>query len=133
MKLQINKETRIRDVQKKFTEVYPFLKIEFYKKPHAEKKLSSISDRISSEEVLSKVGNFTKFENINLNKRRTVAEFESEFYKKTGVAIQVSRRAGNIWIETSITDDRTLGMQNKQGKIASSTNVDFLMEEDIGS
>lgn len=131
MKLQINKETRIKDVQKKFTEVYPFLKIEFYKKPHAEKKLSSVSDRISPEEVISEWGNLTKPGSININKRRTVAEFENEFYKKTGVAIQVSRRAGNIWIETSITDDRTLEMQNRQGTIASNPKEDVATEEDF--
>lgn len=131
MKLQINKETTIKEVQKKFSEIYPFLKIEFYKKPHAENELSSAIDIISSAETISKVGNFKKPENIDINKHCTVAELEGEFYEKLSIAVQVSRRTGNIWIETSLTDNRTLGMQNKQGKIASTVNADILIEEDF--
>lgn len=131
MKLQINKETRIKDVQKQFTELYPFLKIESYKKPHAEKELSSADDRLSSEEIVGEVGNLTKPESVNINKTQTVSEFENEFYKKTGVAIQVSRRAGNIWLETSMTDDRTLEMQNRQGEMASIPMGSVPTEEDL--
>lgn len=131
MKLQINKETRIKDVQKQFTELYPFLKIESYTKPHAEKELSSADDRLSSEEIVSEVGNLTKPESVDINKKQTVSEFENEFYKKTGVAIQVSRRAGNIWLETSMTDDRTLEMQNRQGEMASIPKDSVPKEEDF--
>ncbi len=132
MKLQINQETKIKDVQKTFSGVYPFLKIEFYKNPHAEKKLSADEDKISADETLSEVGNFKKPETIDINKHRTVASLESEFYEKLGVAAQVSRRTGTIWIETSLTDERSLGLQNKQGKMASMLpEEDIIMEDDL--
>lgn len=95
----------------------------FIKTQHAEKELSSAEDKISPEETISELGHLKSQESIDINKNRTVAELEGEFYDKLGIAVQVSRRTGNIWIETSQTDDRTLGMQNKQGEMSSPTNV----------
>jgi hypothetical protein len=48
-----------------------------------------------------------------------VAELEKEFFEKFGIAMQVSRKSGKIWIETSKTDDRTLKAQNLLGKMSS--------------
>ncbi|HUZ60404.1 MAG TPA: hypothetical protein VMU83_16650 [Hanamia sp.] len=130
MKLQINKETKIKDIQKKFSDAYPFLKIEFYKKPHGENELSSMKDKISPDELISENKNFIKAASLDINKHSTVAELEKEFYERFGIAMQVSRRAGNIWIETSLTDSRTLGVQNKQGKSASTVNANVSIDED---
>lgn len=131
MKLSINKKTKIKEVQKIFSEMYPYLKVEFYKKPHGEKELSSVKDRISPEKIISEVGKFKSAVVIDISEDRTVADLETEFYKKLGIALQVSRRTGKIWIETSLTDHRSLGMQNEQGKMASTTNEDTLIEQDL--
>ena len=127
MKLQINKKTKIKDLQKEFSNAYPYLKIEFYNKPHREKELSSVKDRISPGKIIGELDNFKGRDSINIAKDRTVADMEAEFYDKFGIAVQVSRRTGDLWIETSLTDYRTLGMQNQQGK-ASSINEDSLIE-----
>ena len=131
MKLQIDTGTKIRDVQKKFTEVYPFLKVEFYKEPYSEMKVSVIKDRISPDKIISEQCKFFKAECIDINKHHTVADLEKEFYEKFGIAMQVSRKSGNIWIETSKTDDRTLKSQNQLGKTMSSRQVGILSEEEF--
>lgn len=119
MKLQIKNDTKIKDLQKKFTEAYSFLKLEFYKKQHAEKELSVGQHKISPEKIISEQTKFFKPGNIDISNQRTVAEFEKDFYDKFHIAVQVSRRSGNIWIETSLTDDRTLETQNRQGEESS--------------
>lgn len=119
MKLAIDEHTTIKEVQKEFTEVYPFLKIEFYKKPHEEKELSDKKYRLAPDKVLSKEGNAFKSAKIDIDKSKTVADLEKEMYEKLGVAMQVSRKSGNIWLETSFTDDRTLELQNEQGEVMS--------------
>ena len=132
MKLQqIDKKTKIKDLQKLFSDAYPYLKIEFYNEPHGEKELSSIKDRISSRKIISELDNFKGRGSINITKDRTVADIEAEFYDKFGIALQVSRRMGDLWIETSLTDDRTLDMQNQQGKVASTSKEDTLIEVDF--
>lgn len=133
MKLQISKTTKIQDLQKQFSTHYPYLKIEFYKKPHSETELSRMKDRISPNEIISKVSNYKGKKSIDINEQRTVADLEAAVDKKLGIGMQVSRRMGNIWIETSMTDNRTLGMQNEQGKMAGSVNEEVLIRQVFGS
>ncbi len=70
---------------------------------------------------------------IDINRHRTVAAFEKEFYEKFGIAMQVSGKSGKIWIETSRTDDRTLKAQNQLGKTMSSPQSVILPEEEVSS
>lgn len=131
MKIQVGFETKIREVQKKFTEVYPFLKVEFYKEAYSEKAVSALKDRISPDKIISKQAKFFNPENIDINRHRTVAALEKEFFEKFGVVMQVSRRSGNIWIETSKTDNRTLKEQNQLGKTMSLGEISNLPEEEL--
>ena len=131
MKLQIDAGTKIREVQKKFTEIYPFLKVEFYKEPYFEKEVSTIKDRISPDKIISEQGKFFKAESVDINRHRTVAALEKEFYEKFGITMQVSRKSGNIWIETSKTDDKTLKAQNQIGKTMNSPAGGILLEEEF--
>lgn len=133
MKLQIDKDTKVSDVQKKFAEVYPYLKIEFYKRPHSNTELSPVKDRLSPNETISKVSIYKGKKSIDINQQRTVADLEAAVEKKLGIGMQVARRMGNIWIETSLSDSRTLGMQNEQGKMAGSVNEEVLIRQVFGS
>lgn len=119
MKLQINRETKIKDLQKEFSNVYPFLKIEFYKKPHAEKELTHKKFRLNTDKILSEESESFKPSEIDISRNKTVAALEQEVFEKLGIAMQVSRKSGNIWLETSFTDDRTLETQNQQGQAIS--------------
>jgi len=131
MKLQINSGTQIEEVQKEFSKVYPFLKIDFFKKPHAENQLSQSKDKIDPENKISEEGKFIKAESIDISKHLTVAELTMDFFNKFGIALQVSRKSGNIWIETSLTDDWTLEMQNNQGEELSTYNSVSSREEEL--
>jgi len=133
MKLQINNDTKFIEVQKRFNEVYPFLKVEFYKRDYSEKKVSAFKDRISPEKIISAEAKSFQPGNIDINRHRTVSAFEKEFYEKFGIAMQVSRKSGKIWIETSRTDDRTLKAQNQLGKTMSSPQPVILPEEEVNS
>lgn len=108
MKLKITKETSVSDVQKKFSEQYPGLKLEFYK--------AKSEDGINKEDALAETSHFKKEANISIDKDRSVADFEKEFWDETGVAAQVFRQSGNIWLQTTRTDDWTLEHQNTQGE-----------------
>lgn len=133
MKLQINNETKFKDLQKVFSNIYPYLKIEFYSKPHREKELSAKKDRIAPNEIISEWGKFKNKGTVKINKERTVAELEAEFYDKFGIALQVSRRSGDLWIETSLTDDRTLDVQNQQGMMATEGEKNTVFETGVDS
>jgi hypothetical protein len=46
----------------------------------------------------------------------TVEELEKSFLVKFGLNVQVFRKSGKSWLETTITDKWTLEKQNTQGE-----------------
>lgn len=112
MKLKITPRSTIKEVQDAFSKAYPDLKIEFYKKPHSENRLSPEKYKIAAEDADALQTIFTNKAGIDISKSRTVAEFEKDFFETQGIAAQVFRRSGNIWLQTSKTDDWTLEKQN---------------------
>ena len=49
---------------------------------------------------------------ININGLMKVAELESAFFVTFGLAVQVFRKSGKVWLQTTATDDWTLEEQN---------------------
>lgn len=132
MKLQINNKTRLKETEKKFSEEYPYLKIDFFKKQHAEKELSSAKDKISPKKIISELGNLRSAESIDINGQKTVDELEVESTANWVLPCRYHAVLETIWTETSQTDNRTLEMQNEQGKMASSsTQKDSFIEQDF--
>ena len=130
MKIKISADTKFNDVQEKFTEVFPFLKVEFYKEKYSENEVST-KDRIFPDKIISDQVKIFKEGSMDITSSRTVAALEKEFYEKFGITMQVSRKSGNIWIETSKTDDRTLESQNDLGKTMSTDPVDIMVEDEL--
>lgn len=115
MEMQISDDRRISELQADFNKCFPFLKIEFFSVAHTKNQLSSLKDMVPRDRLL---GSFrTNYEEgtINLDNNKTVFELEDEFYKKFGLNVQVFRKSGSLWIETSLTDKWTLALQNSEG------------------
>jgi len=115
MKLFIEKESLADDVKKIFTTCYPFLKIEFYKKtpPH--------TAAILKKEVMPFNLPLVQFINgnsktvIDISHNITVEQLEDQF-ASLGLLSEVFRKSGNVWIETSLTNNWTLQQQNMEGE-----------------
>lgn len=112
----IDESQTIESVQKKFNSVFPFLKIEFFKDSHtigsgSKKKRMYESGTIK---LINLNKNF-KRGRISIEANRTVANLETDFQNQFGLNIQVFRKSGKVWLETSVTDSWTLDEQNKEG------------------
>lgn len=116
MKLEINADRLVKEVQTDFNQAFPFLKIEFFQKPHGVQQASNGKKMIAPA---------TKFEalckepfcgNVEVYEDMTVAELEQNLRKEFGLSIQVFRKSGNIWLETTMTDNWTLRQQNEHGR-----------------
>ena len=131
MEIVIDTDTIVKDVQSAFNIVYPYLKIEFYKKHHTE------SDQFLKFEKLNpsqKFNRFTKAGNkvhIDIDAKKTVTQLENDFLEFTGTWAQIFRRSGNMWIETSLTDDWTLERQNKAGELFSAVPQKKSQQENL--
>jgi len=121
MELKITNNTQLNQVQNEFNKMYPYLKIEFTanrKEGDTNAKSSRLAPATTFKQVLNRLNVNNEFF-IDVNGNRTVADVERDFKECTGLTVQLYRKSGNVWIETSLTDDWTLERQNQSGEILS--------------
>jgi hypothetical protein len=117
MELVLENGMLIRDIQKKFNDLYPFLKIEFYKEKHPSNQLSPRNGKLDHNAAIDSIRNDGTVCQVDIDGEITVGQLEKEFWDKAGLSVQVFRKSGNLWIETSLTDDWTLEKQNKAAEL----------------
>jgi hypothetical protein len=114
MILQILKTRNVGDVQHDFNQEYPFLRIDFFK--HVDGKLGSlVKQRLNKTARLSSSGRLREGE-LEINDSMTVGQLEKTFRERFGIDMQVSRKSGPVWLETTVTDTWTLKQQNEHGR-----------------
>jgi hypothetical protein len=114
MKLIIENTLRVLDVQKKFNSTFPYLKIQLFKKPHTNSQGSPKNEMINETVSLSQLNHTNGA--IEIDGEMTVQELESLFNNVFNLNVQVFRKSGKSWLETTITDNWTLNKQNKEGE-----------------
>lgn len=123
MKLHVDDKRVIEELQVEFNKVFPYLKIEFFKKPHEVGETSPKKEMLPSNTTLGKWRTVHSEGDLFLNPSTKVEELESQFQEFFGLFVQVFRKSGAVWLETSATDSWTLAEQNEQGAF---------MEEEVG-
>lgn len=129
MELLINDSRTIAEIQKEFSGRFPYLKLEFFDKPYTK---NAGSPKTSMYNRDRKIGTCRKVHTdavITVEENSTVNDLEHDFWNKCGLSVQVFRKSGKLWIETSRTDSWTLKYQNEEGKELSKTSD--LPKEDI--
>ena len=119
MKIQINDHRKILAIQKEFSTLFPWLKIEFFNKPHKVKGGSPLSQLVSSSKTLGECRTVHNSGVITIVPGMTVADLEQSFRDVYGLSIQIFRKSGKTWLETTVTDTWTLEKQNQQGQLLS--------------
>ncbi len=119
MKIIVDDTSSIYAIQEAFHQIFPYLKLEFYRKnsqnQHNQGKLS-----VDSDKAFAHFRAMQNAENIVIDSEMTVSELEKKFYTIYGLFTQVMRKSGNIWLGTTITDNWSLEEQNKQGEMLTS-------------
>ena len=119
MKIIISDHRKIIALQAEFNALFPYLKIEFLQKSNL--------NRSEAQKKSSKIGDITvadcrTFHNkgeLAVNDSMTVAQMEDNFRDVYGLEVQLLRKSGKTWLETSVTSDWTLRKQNEEGKALS--------------
>ena len=120
MRLTIGSDTRLSSLQSDFNDYFPYLKIEFFKIPHrigeawAKNLIYDKNKMVRDCRLMMSLGV------LEFNESMTVSDFEGKFQKEYGLSVQVFRRSGNVWLETSATDSWTLAQQTDEGAELSS-------------
>ena len=113
--MNINTKTTTAEVIESFVSAFPYLKMAFYKKSHDHFSGSQKTDEITEVVSLGSI-----FENLNDGKvewkgEMSVDKLETYMEDSFGLHVQVFRKSGDIWLQTSKTDHWTLDEQNRNG------------------
>lgn len=103
----------LSEVQKDFSSAYPFLKIEFFKNGFTRQSRYPAHQQIDRQQKIKDSWIYKKDSGqIEITDAMTVHELENAFIDQFGLCVQVFRKSGNIWLETTMTDNWTLKQQS---------------------
>jgi hypothetical protein len=114
MIIHINDNKQLKHIKEEFNLLFPYLKIEFFNKgvPGGYVKLLIANDKKTLGECRGVHNNGL----LDITPEMTVSELERSFQSEYGLNVQVFRKSGTVWLETTVTDKWTLSEQNKQGE-----------------
>lgn len=112
MVLNIHDNLLVEDLQECFSNSFPNLKIEFYKKSHYWKKESS-GDCIDPKTRIGEIRKKHDPGTLEIKASHTAGEVERNFKNLFGLNVQVFRNENGDWIQTTTTDPCTLYEQKE--------------------
>lgn len=121
MKILISDTKQIRTIQKQFEAEFPHLRLEFFTKAHGRGESSLWDDLVDSHKTLGEFRYSHQTDKIEILPEMTVAVLEEMFRKNFGLSVQVFRRSGNAWLETTATDSWTLEKQQREAEFWASS------------
>jgi len=116
MHLHIAPNRLISDIQKEFNEAFPFLKIEFFKTRSFSRSDFMAHQIIPSQRRIGDGQQAITDGDIEVVEEMKVKDLEQIFKDQFSLAMQVFRKSGNLWLETTMTDNWTLQQQNDHGR-----------------
>ncbi len=127
MKVQIDPQATIEQVQEAFSTAYPYLKLVFFSKPHRAFKGSPAKFLIQdTDRKLSEVVKEPKAGVLYIEPEMPTWQVERLFEEEFGMHVQVFRKSGNTWLETSVTDSLSLEQQNAKGRASEHIHFEFV-------
>jgi len=113
--MKINAHKKLKEIQEEFQEKFPYLKIEFYAGHHTAGEGSPVKEALDPQLTIEEVRTVRKEGNLFIRGDMEVETVEQKFYEEYGLNVQVFRRSGKLWMQTSATDQWTLDKQNRKG------------------
>lgn len=130
--LHLGFDKQISDVQREFGKAWPYLRLHFFRTDGA-------GDRKMLRRITKlKAAGLQLEGDMECTNETTVADLEKQILESFGLNVQVLRKSGNLWLQTTSTDSWTLGQQNQHGKEisqgeekeSSESGEDFDLERD---
>jgi len=106
----------VADIQERFREFYPNLKLAFYRNPHHKGECSPKEEVVSPETPIDKIRMVHNFGWLDVSSYRIADAVEHDFSHEYGLNVQILRRSGDLWLETTSTDTWTLEELNAAGR-----------------
>ncbi len=111
----IKDDVILRDIQRTFHQMFPGLKIEFFSGHHEVGEGSPMKTRLDTARAIGEVRTKHTEGDLQIEGTMTVRTLETRFMDGYGLNVQVFRRSGSLWMQTTATDSWTLDEQNRKG------------------
>ncbi|MEK7253498.1 MAG: hypothetical protein AAB316_02035 [Bacteroidota bacterium] len=112
----ITDNKKLKDIKAEFHAKFPFLKLEFYIGKHESHKPSPARQQLDPEKTIGEVRSIHVEGDLGIDAHLKVSTLEDRFWENYGLNVQVFRRSGNLWLQTSASDEWTLAEQNRKGE-----------------
>lgn len=115
MDILITKEKTLGQIKEEFSKKFPHLKLEFYEITHNNGE--GTPERFQMNEGLT-IAHARKKQGegeLSINGNQKTNTLEIRFKEMYGLNVQVFRKAGKIWMQTTSTDEWTLSHQEETG------------------
>lgn len=131
MEIIIDDSKKLCEIQKEFRNYFPYLKLEFFEFESGKRGIFSKKNLITdTNKTLGEVRQVHRPGRISINGHQKASTYEQIFLEKFGINIQVFRKSGNVWLQTTTTDDWTLAEQNKKGEEKNNALKEQAMDND---
>ncbi len=113
--MKINSDKKLMDLKKEFHAMFPFLRIEFYSGHHETGMGSPKEKQLDPDKTIFEASGKQLDIEYAVLPTHSVKELEQYFDEELGLNVQVFRKSGNLWMQTTATDHWTLEEQNRKG------------------
>lgn len=117
MEIIITEDSTLAELNEQFQSHYPFLKLQFYENnvdPEKHKEVPGEPVKNYNRTVHDLIHGRVNA-TLSMNGQLHVNTFEKSWFEQAGIWCQVFRRSGNVWLQTTVTDDMTLRGVNQFG------------------
>ncbi len=115
MLLHIASNRLLGDIQKDFNTVFPFLKLEFFRADESA-AIPPAKRFLPGRYAVQNARRSRQEGDVMVDENMTVSQLENQFLALFGLGVQVHRKSGNLWLETTMTDNWSLKKQNEHGR-----------------
>lgn len=115
----IDNDRKISGIMEEFNTIFPYLKIEFFSEPPQAGGTSPAKIIKSHSRTLNECRTIHSKKNVSIIPCLTVADLQQVFLENYGLGVQIFRKSGKAWLETTVTEGWTLEEQNRQGEALS--------------
>ena len=122
MEIIVDDNSKLVFIQEEFSSAFRYLKLEFpaltanASGPTRTKAVNTDGTTVADAAKTTTSHKFTIVPTM------TISTLKQRFISDFGLPVQVKRRFGNTWVETTVTDGWTLEEQNKHGERLSMTS-----------
>jgi hypothetical protein len=113
MNIHVQNDRTLQDIQTEFQEKFTHLKLEFYRKSHEEGQGTSDQYKLDASLTVGELRDGDATNEFSIHGNLKTSTFEESWQENFGFAVQVFRKSGNLWLQTTATDDWTLSEQQK--------------------